>query len=129
MGYDNKKKNNNNSSKGSDEYVKHSGAKMGTDVNGKQYIRGWNYSKAHGMVVYYCTPWERTKVVKSKTGKQVGTEYANWLVTVQRKNLPDVLTSGMVNVNKKIITLNAYGMVINPNAKNGGYCGTFVNND
>lgn len=114
---------------------KHSGAKTGTYVPKSwakypsdhkktgyvPYVRGWNYSRRHGMRVFLCTPYSKTKRVKSSSGKS----WENWMVTIKQDGNKDVIVSGMYDVNSRKVIIDDLSMVINPSAPKGGYCGRY----
>lgn len=102
-------------------YKKHSGAKYGIGSNNAPYISAWNYSRRHGLVKVFCRPYKGTSVHTSKSGK----EWHNWFVTVTAgysvRNL-----SGLYDPVTQRVIIKELGMVVNPKARNNGYCGTFT---
>lgn len=100
---------------------KHSGAKLKQDKNGNMCIVAWNYSRKDGMVSVFAAPYKGTDQHESKAGKQ----YANWMVKITSKSI-DKHFPVLVNLQTMKFVINeGFGWVVNPNAPNGGYCGTF----
>lgn len=116
--------NNNRNNNGSNNQKKHSGAKTGgirTGAHaGEQYTTGWNYSKRHGLISFGCFPYEGSKTVQSARGQQ----WTNVMVKVNKGIAGTSITSGMMDSTGRVIVKD-HGIVINPKAPNGGYCGTF----
>lgn len=134
MAYDYKNRNKSrkqNSSRYNDDggnHRKHSGAQAGrfnskTLGDGVPYVIAWNYSKRYGMVKFIAAPTKKTKRVSSHSGK----EWDNWVVKVQIGWHQPYLTGGLYEVATGRVIVKDLGIVINPKAPNGGYCGTFVN--
>jgi len=103
---------------------KHSGAKTGILRNGnyvgEQYVQGWNYSKAHGLRTFLSTPYGKTKKSVSKNGN----EWLNVMVKVQPKQQKAFIVSGMMEIRTSRVIIEELGIIMNPKAPNGGYCGT-----
>lgn len=116
---------------GRNEPKKHTGCKTGSYVakkgsaHGKgtevPFVRGWNYSKRHGMRTFLASPYSKTKQHKSKTGRI----WENWMVTVQQEGQKDFTVSGLYDPQSRKVIINELSMVMNPNAPRGGYCGRF----
>lgn len=108
---------------------KHSGCKTGIlkagNFQGEQYVSGWNYSKAHGLRSFLATPYSKTK---KSISKKTGTEWLNVVVKVQPKQQKAFLVSGMLEVRTNRVIIEELGMIMNPKAPNGGYCGTMFQN-
>ncbi len=103
---------------------KKSGAKFGFS-NGeadRPFVRGWRVTRRFGLITYLCGPNKKTKRVTSKTGK----EWENWTCKIQFGDGNSRLISCLYNPQSKKVTISELGLVINPNAPNGGYCGTFI---
>jgi hypothetical protein len=108
---------------------KHSGAVSGVSkkdglLGSKQipFVRGWNYSKAHGLVSFFAAPYGKTSAHKSKTS---GKMWENWMVKVSPKMAKPFIVSGLYDQMSGKVIINELGMVLNPKAPNGGYCGKF----
>lgn len=103
------------------EQKKHTGAKSGYDKNGQPYTTGWNYSRANGLVTFLATPYAKSKESTSGSGRS----WLNVMVKVSRKMQKDFIVSGMMDLRSGMVTIQELGIVINPKAKNGGYCGKY----
>lgn len=114
--YQNTRRSYGNNSRGGGK--KHSGAKSGTDRNGKQYVRGWNYNKRFGLRSFYCAPYKGTDSHKSGSGRQ----WENWMVRIQQQGKPEELASGLYDRQTGRVIIKELGYVINP-SKN--YCGGY----
>lgn len=101
---------------------KHSGCKKGIYKNAKgetgTYISGWNYSKRLGLVKFYAVATKFSEVVTSKRG----VEYTSLMVLVDIPFRPQIKVKGFVNKEGKC-RIPSLGLVMNPSAPNGGYCG------
>lgn len=101
---------------------KHSGAEKGTYVvkdtgEQKPYIRGWNFSRRHGMLSFLCVPTKDIKTASPNSEK--------WVCKVQyEKQRPQHVTA-FYHPNSGKVTIPDLQMVLNPKAPNGGYCGRF----
>jgi hypothetical protein len=106
---------------------KRTGASAGVYVNQdgeqKQYVRGWNASKIHGIITVFCTPYKNTDEHKSKSGRVC----QNWMAKVQIGKQKPYTTSCLYYPDSRKVVVTDLGFVINPNARNGGYCGSFSN--
>ncbi|MCY1559338.1 hypothetical protein D9M68_963640 [compost metagenome] len=71
------------------------------------------------MVTFFCRPYKGTKKSKSTNGR----EWHNWFVTI-KQGFNEVKTSGLYDPAKQFVLIKEYGLVVNPKARNGGYCGT-----
>jgi hypothetical protein len=103
---------------------KRSGAKFGYS-NGNAatpFVRGWKATRRFGLITYLCVPYKITRTHTSGSGK----EWENWMLKIQFADGKTELKSCLYNVQSKKVIINDLGMVINPNAPNGGYCGSFV---
>ncbi len=121
MAYPKRNNTSNRSSRNSGQ-KKHSGAKIVFGKNGQKYISAWNYSGRHGLLSFFVSDYKKTRVHKSKTGK----EWANVMVKVSGEKQKPYIVSGLLDMATDRVIINELGMVINPKAPNGGYCGTFV---
>jgi hypothetical protein len=103
---------------------KHSGAKFGYCLGeqSRPFVRGWRFSRRFGMITYMCSTYKNTKRVTSKSGK----EWENWCCVITFADGKTQLTSCLYNVQAKKVVLSSLGLVINPSAPNGGYCGKFT---
>lgn len=100
---------------------KRSGAKHGRTKNGDPYTTGWNASRKHGLVKFLCVPYKKSKQSESANGRQ----WLNVMVKVEKQMAPEFITSGMMDLVSGKVTVQSLGIVINPKAPNGGYCGRF----
>lgn len=100
---------------------KKSGSKSGIGKNGKPYVTGWNASRQYGLVTFLCVPYSGTGVHESRRG----VKWENWMCKVSPKYGKPYLTSCLYDGQKCIVS--DLGIVINPRANNGGYCGRFGN--
>lgn len=126
----NNQKGNSNKSNSSNDQKKHSGAslhtsfadkKTGEIINGK-FITAWNYSKSRGMLSIIASP--RVDADKRKTANP---KYENWSVKVFfKRTLETKWYNGFYDLVTGKLTVKDMEFVINPKAKNGGYCGTYV---
>jgi hypothetical protein len=101
---------------------KHSGATKGTDKNGKQYFRGWNYSQQRGMLTIFVSAFKSSGEHTAKNGNV----YTNLMAKVQYKNSGvEKLCGALLSHSTGRVTIPELGMVLNPSAPNGGYFGKF----
>lgn len=109
---------------------KRSGCKFGMYQNQKQrrdgdgeaqpYVAGWRASR--GVITsILATPYKGTDSHKSKTG----IVWQNWVAKVRVGTQQPYLTSALYNTMTRKVTIKALGYVLNPNAPNGGYCGSY----
>ncbi|WP_025146178.1 hypothetical protein [Pedobacter jeongneungensis] len=116
--------NNNNNSNNNRPAKKHSGAKYkATSKNGTPVTTGWNYSRRHGLVTFLCVTTKATSVHTSKAG----VEYLNVMVKISKAMSKDELVSGLMERHTGRVFVKELGIVINPKAPNGGYCGKWGN--
>jgi hypothetical protein len=102
---------------------KHSGAKyIDRSKNGDPVITAWNYSRRMGLVKILIAPYKGTHTVDSKTGRQ----WSNWMCRIEGKGVPSEHFPVLVDESRRKCIIRKYGWVVNPNAPNGGYCGTFT---
>lgn len=117
-------KSNNRGSNVPNNYVKKSGCTQGQDKNGKPYTRGWmRVPGGQGIMSLYAAPYEKSHIVTSRTNRQ-------WENVCVKVSLPagagaDYLVSGMRDIQTGLVTIKDKGLVMNPKAPNGGYCGKF----
>lgn len=100
---------------------KKSGAKYGMDKNGNPFVRGWKATR-FGLITYLAVPTSKTGSHEGKTQT-----WQNWMVKV---NPPsgmgnEYTTSGLFSEQTHKVIVATEGIVMNPNAPNGGYCGRF----
>jgi len=100
---------------------KRSGAKYGFDKNGNPFVRGWKATR-FGLITYLAVPTSKTGSHEGKTQT-----WQNWMVKV---NPPtgmgnEYTTSGLFSEETHKVIVSSEGIVMNPNAPNGGYCGRF----
>ena len=116
---------NSNSGRSSSAPKKHSGCRVtvaskGSYV-GSTVVTGWNYSRRHGLVTFLATPYSKSHESTSKNGRK----WVNYMVTVTPKMSKSFIVSGMMDSVTKMVTIEELGFVMNPKAKNGGYCGRY----
>lgn len=109
------------------EQKKHSGAKKvfmkAGQHQGEACLVAWNYSKGKGMVKVLITPYGKTHESTSKNGRT----WLNMFCKIFYVNTGvEIKTSVMVDANSYKGTVKELGWIVNPNAPNGGYCGTFT---
>lgn len=107
---------------------KHSGAKwvpIRKGANkGKEAVSAWNFSRRKGLVSVLITPWDKTHEIKAKTS---GRLWQNWMAKVFYKDIGMTqLFGAMFDPAKRKFFIKELGWVVNPQAPNGGYCGTFI---
>lgn len=110
--------------------VKHTGASITImqkgEHQGQECITGWNASKRKGMVTVLIAPYKGTAVHESKSGRK----WVNMVCKVVYKDTGfEKLTSALYDPQSKKAIIPDLGWVVNPKARNGGYCGTFSNKD
>lgn len=115
---------NRGSSRNYDErnYKKKTGAKSGTDKNGKPWVRGWKVMpRGLGIMSFLAAPYSNTHRVTSKSGRN----WENWAVKVT----PPVgmgkpyFQSGLYSPDKGSVIMPEANIIISPRSRNGGYCG------
>ncbi len=97
---------------------KKSGAKKGITKNGGRYTSGWRARKGFGLTSYFCAPTKNTTEVTSKVGKL-------WLTSISVKIVNkdmsmSTLAWGLMESSTGKVIIQDLGLVINPNAPNGG---------
>ncbi|WP_447642439.1 MULTISPECIES: hypothetical protein [Chitinophagaceae] len=122
-GYGGGNRNYNNRGGNSRPQRKKSGAKAGVGKNGKPYVQGWNASRQNGMVSFLCVPTSNTGQHTSRTGRN----WENWMVVVQPRMGASFLKSCLYDPSTGKCIISDMGIVLNPKAPNGGYCGRFGN--
>jgi len=98
---------------------KHTGCRSGNTKNNTPYVRGWNYSKQHGMVAFFAAPYSGTHVSESKNGRQ----WQNWMIKVQPKMGKEFIVSGLYDMQTGRVISQQLGIVMNPRTN---YCGRFT---
>lgn len=122
--YDNR--NNNNT-----PVKKHTGCKyINSDKNGNPCTVGWNYSRANGLVsflacVYSANKEKGTKGSDVHESPKSGRKWINVMVKVSPKMAKPFIVSGMMDQATGAVTISELGLIMNPKAPNGGYCGKF----
>lgn len=108
---------------------KHSGARIKDGKNGKPVIFGWNKKRSAFLTIVACPNNGANALAKGGaiiTNKKEQ-EYARWTATIVEKNTASVSThSALYNLSTGKLYLPDLGMVVNPNAPNGGYFGRCV---
>ncbi|RQO68509.1 hypothetical protein DBR40_19910 [Pedobacter sp. KBW01] len=118
----NNRSNNSRSDNNGGSQKKHSGCKYkATSKNGSPVTTGWNYSRRHGLVTFLCVTTKNTEVHTSKSGK----EWLNVMVKVTKPMCADTLVSGLMERHTGKVIVKEMGIVLNPKAPNGGYCGKY----
>lgn len=105
-------------------YKKRTGCKLHVSENGNPCLSAFRITKRWGLISYFCTPFRpngKTKVSVSKTG----IEHETWTIEVKMESGQKTLYFGFYNTQTKKLTCKDLGLVMNPKAKNGGYCGTY----
>lgn len=103
-------------------FKKHTGCKFrAADKNGNPVTTGWNYSRRHGLVSFLATPYKGTSVHKSRSGK----EWLNVMVKITRQMQAPHIVSGLMERGTGKVIIKDLGIVMNPQARNGGYCGSY----
>lgn len=100
---------------------KKSGAKFTRDKNGNPCTTGWNKSRFAGFVKFLCVVTKSSVESESQTGNK----YISVMVKVQKQMTPEETTNGLMNINTGQVTIQSMGIVLNPKAPNGGYCGRY----
>lgn len=107
---------------------KHTGAKLTLGKDREEYISAWNFQKRRGMLTAFIAPYYATGDIH--VDKK--TESNEYIVMMCKLHYKD---SGiekhfpvLMNIKTHKVVLKDLGMVINPNAKNGGYFGSFKDN-
>lgn len=102
---------------------KRSGAKFGyaQGDSDRPYITGWNASRRNGLTSFIAGPNKKTKRVESKNGRK----WENWTCKVTN-GYTTKLVNCLFDVQNQKVIINDFGIVINPKAPNGGYCGRFT---
>jgi|GEM_PF-6376605 len=118
-GYTNSRSNNNYG--GQRPQKKHSGAKTGTTKKGEKYTTGWNKSRGAGFVTFLCVTTSKSVSSESKSGRK----WVSVMVKVRKQMTPETTTNGLMDVQTGMVTIDSMGIVLNPKAPNGGYCGKF----
>jgi hypothetical protein len=117
--YQNNNNNNNNASK-----KKHSGATKGIDKNGKQYFRGWNFSKRRGMLTVFVTAYKSSS---EHTSPKSGITYTNLMAKLHYKDSGvEKIVGALLSHKTHRVIIPELGMVLNPDAPNKGYFGKFT---
>lgn len=102
---------------------KRTGAKFkAKDKNGNPCTTGWHKGK-YGFTKFLCVVTKSSVESESKKGNR----YISVMVVVQRDMLPPSKTSGLMNTSTGKVTVESMGIVINPGAPNGGFCGKYGN--
>lgn len=86
----------------------------------RPYIRGWKYSRRVGLMKVIAGPNKKTKRSTSKNGRQ----WEGWTAKVQT-DFGTQLYNALYDVDKKRVFIQDLGLILNPSAPNGGYCGSF----
>ena len=88
---------------------------------GMIHTHGWRYSKRAGLITYSCNT--TSKSVKKDSG---------WIGSIacevmQVDSSQKAFYWGVMEAATGKVVIQDLGIVINPKANNGGYCGTFIN--
>lgn len=109
-------------------FKKHSGAthstyvpKEGPNKGQTQYItNAWKYIKGRGLLTFKCVTTSKSKITDEGWMGSVACEMVN-------KTTAEVqFFWGMMEAKTGKVVIPALSWVLNPRAKNGGYCGTFI---
>lgn len=111
------------------QYKKRSGAKSKryTPTSGNNagkgmiHTHGWRFTKRAGLITYSCNTTKKS--VKKDTG---------WIGSIacevmQVDSSQKAFYWGVMEAATGKVVIQDLGIVINPKANNGGYCGTFIN--
>lgn len=91
------------------------------DKNGKRGLSAWNSSKGKGFVSVFVNVISDDEF-DSKTGRT----YVKVCSTIFYKNTGNEFKEwGLMDLATSKVIIKKLGWVLNPNAKNGGYCGTY----
>lgn len=102
---------------------KHSGCVQKLMSDGVIVLSAWKYNSKEGLMSFYARPYKGTKKHSSQNGKT----FLNYFVTiVNKRSFTVIKTSGLLCLETKKLTIPDFGLVLNPNAPNGGYCGSFT---
>ena len=103
-------------------FVKHSGCTSGIDKRGKNYVRGWKYTKGQGLVTFFAAPYHGTKSHKSNTGNV----WHNWVVKIEhQRTMQTTVLPCLVNSSFNKVIIKKLGFVMNTKGGKGGYVGPF----
>ncbi|WP_162903357.1 hypothetical protein [Taibaiella koreensis] len=102
---------------------KRSGAKFGYSKgdNTRPYVRGWRATRRYGLITYICGPNKGTHVTTSGSGR----DWENWTCKITFGDGNSRLCSCLYDRTSQKVVISELGIVINPKAANGGYCGRF----
>ena len=102
---------------------KKSGAKFKVkDANGNPCTTGWKVSRRFGFVKFLCVVTSKSVESQNKAGTN---SYISVMVKVQKEMCNEEITNGLMNIHTGQVVIEKMGIVINPRAANGGYCGKF----
>jgi len=108
---------------GSNRLKKHSGATKGTDKNGKQYYRGWNFSKRRGMLTVFVTSFKSSGEHTAANGNV----YTNLMAKVKYNDSGvEKIMGALLSHKSGRVIIPELGMVLNADAPNKGYFGSFT---
>ena len=100
---------------------KRSGCKSGTGPKfGKPYLSGWRlrYGVMVGILAF---PYEGTQTHDGQNH-----QWENWVAKVTKDGVPEQgVVPCLYDVTTGKVIIKSMGIVMNPKAPNGGYCGTF----
>jgi hypothetical protein len=108
---------------------KRSGSKHGQyKNNGKNFkaefipwVNGW-FLRGKQLVKVLCTPYKGTT---TGTSKQSGKRWETWIAKIQPAVGASYLQSCMYYPDSHKVVIRSMGIVVNPKAPNGGYCGRY----
>lgn len=104
---------------------KKSGAKSGvahvrTTGEAKHWVSGWQVRNRQ-LTSIMCGPYKDTRESKSKSGRI----WHNWIAKIKPAAGAPYIQPCLYDAMTGKVIIRSLGMVINPKAPNGGYCGTY----
>jgi len=105
------------------EPKKRTGCKV-SSKNGKQYMTGWRLTSKFGMLTYWAFMYKGSHEVVSKNNNRFVTCLVQ--MTIKATGVT-VLKPALWNMSKGTVICQDFNIVMNPKARRGGYCGTFIN--
>lgn len=105
---------------------KHSGARTCISSKpgheGQIFISAWNFSREKGLVKVFVSPYKGTRDVQSGSGR-------TWRVMMAKLSFgrsgQEKIEPVLMDVQSGKVVIKSMGWVVNPRARNGGYCGSF----
>ena len=128
--YSNKKYSNNNNNNNNKEIRKHSGAKLtkyfpttGNNAGQEQYlVTGWKLNRSKELISVRCITTQKSNLSEKGWFGSVACTFTN--TTTGETNFH----WGTMHKSTGKVVIDKLAIVLNPKARNGGYCGTYINN-